>query len=156
MKDELSIVSTATEVQGQEMMIIMKHVNLSVQGDRAARQGQSEQGEDRESTMRNTSQRKLQPVPKHPRTDAVVQQGQAHGMATRRKQSRTSRTSRDREHQLGHATPAQTASANGSILTERNRYTRHEHRRSSSHHRDRCGSFPSAADGAAAVPDNIR
>ena len=28
----------------------MKHVNLTVQGDRAVRQGQSEQGEDREST----------------------------------------------------------------------------------------------------------
>ena len=34
LNDELSIVSTATEVQGQEMMI-MKHVNPTVQGDRA-------------------------------------------------------------------------------------------------------------------------
>ena len=43
-------------------------------------------------TLRNTSQRKLQPVPKHPRTDAVVQQGQADGMAIRREQlPRTSR-----------------------------------------------------------------
>ena len=43
LKDELSIVSTATEVQGQEMtMMIMKHVNLTVQGDKAVRQGQSE------------------------------------------------------------------------------------------------------------------
>ena len=37
LKDELYIVSTATEVQRQEMMIIMKHVNLTVQGDRAVR-----------------------------------------------------------------------------------------------------------------------
>ena len=47
LKDEFSIVSTATGVQGQEMMI-MKHVNLTVQGDRAVPPGQSEQGEDRE------------------------------------------------------------------------------------------------------------
>ena len=50
------------EVQGQEMMMIMKHVNLTVHGDRAVRRVQSEQGEDPESThsstMRNTSQRK--------------------------------------------------------------------------------------------------
>ena len=62
LKDELSIVSTATEVQGQEMMMIVKHVNLTVQGDRAARQGQSEQGKDRESTTAvrcETSQRKV-------------------------------------------------------------------------------------------------
>ena len=49
LNDELFIVSTATEIQGQEMMI-MKHVNFKVQGDRAVRQGQNEQGEDREST----------------------------------------------------------------------------------------------------------
>ena len=37
LKDELSIVSTATEVKGQEMMMmIMKHVNLTVQGDRGS------------------------------------------------------------------------------------------------------------------------
>ena len=51
LKDELSIVSTATEVQGQEKMMIMKHLNRTVQGDREVpRQGRSEQGEDREST----------------------------------------------------------------------------------------------------------
>ena len=33
LKDEFSIVSTATEVQGQEMMMIMTHVNLTVQGE---------------------------------------------------------------------------------------------------------------------------
>ena len=49
LNDELFIVSTATEIQGQEMMI-MKHVNFKVQGDRAVRQGHNEQGEDREST----------------------------------------------------------------------------------------------------------
>ena len=59
--------------------MIMKHVNLTVLGDRAvSRQGRSEQGEDRESTTAvqcETSHReKLQPVPKHLRTDAVVQQ----------------------------------------------------------------------------------
>ena len=32
------------------IMMIMKHVNLTVQGDRAVRQGHGEQGEDREST----------------------------------------------------------------------------------------------------------
>ena len=90
LKEELSIISTATEIPGQEMMIIVKHVNLTVQGDREVpRQRRSEQGEDRESTTAvrcETSHRgKLQPVPKHPRTDAV-QQGQADGMAIRRKQ----------------------------------------------------------------------
>ena len=50
LNDELSIVSTATEIQGQETMMIMKHANLAVQGDRAVRLRQSEQGEDREST----------------------------------------------------------------------------------------------------------
>ena len=50
LKDELSTVSTATEIQGQEMMMIMKHVNLAVHGDRAVRLGQREQGEDRENT----------------------------------------------------------------------------------------------------------
>ena len=92
LKDELSIVSTVTEVQGQEMtMMTMKHVNLTVQGDREVpRQGRSEQGEDRENTTTvrcETPHRgKLQPVPKHPKTDAVVQQGQADGMAIRSKQ----------------------------------------------------------------------
>ena len=50
LKDELSIVSTATEVQEQAMMMIMKHANLTVQGDTAVRQGRSEPFEDREST----------------------------------------------------------------------------------------------------------
>ena len=36
--------------EGQEMMMIMKHMNRTVQGDRAPRLGQSEPGEDREST----------------------------------------------------------------------------------------------------------
>ena len=34
LKDQLSIIRTATEIQGQEMMMFMKHVNLTVQGDR--------------------------------------------------------------------------------------------------------------------------
>ena len=34
-KNELSIISTAMEVKGQKMMPIMKHVNLTVQGDRS-------------------------------------------------------------------------------------------------------------------------
>ena len=42
-----------------------------------------------------------------------------------------------------------------SFPAEGNRHTEHEQRRNSSHHRNRCGSFSSAADGAA-VPDNIR
>ena len=101
LKHEFSIVSTATEVQGQEMMMIMKHVNLTVQGGRAVQQERSEQGEDRESTSAvrcETHHRgKLQPVPKHPRTDAVVQQAQADGMAIVRKLlPRTSRTRQPR------------------------------------------------------------
>ena len=35
-KNELSIISTAMEVKGQKMMPIMKHVNLTVQGDRSS------------------------------------------------------------------------------------------------------------------------
>ena len=114
LKDELSIVSTATEVQGQETMMIMKHVNLTFQGDREVpRQGRSEQGEDRENTTAvrcETPHRgKLQPVPKHPKTEAVVQQGQADGMAgaNNNREHRFNRScyreqgSRGREHQLG-------------------------------------------------------
>ena len=64
LKDELSIASTATEVHGQEMMMIMMHVNFEAQGDRAVRQGRSEQGgEHHSSTMRNTSQRKAAASP---------------------------------------------------------------------------------------------
>ena len=76
LKGELSIVSTATAVQGQEMMIIMKHVNCTVQGDRAVRLGQREQGEDRENNAKHITEESCsQPVPKHPRNDAVVQHG---------------------------------------------------------------------------------
>ena len=35
-KNELSIISTAMEVKGQKIMPIMKHVNLTVQGDRSS------------------------------------------------------------------------------------------------------------------------
>ena len=74
----------------KDELSIRKHVNLTVQGDRAVRQGRSEQGEDRENTTAvqcETHHRgKLQPVPKHPRTDAVVQQEQADGRTIRRKQ----------------------------------------------------------------------
>ena len=115
LKDELSIVSTATEVQGQEMMMIMKHVNLIFQGDREVpRQGRSEQGEDRENTTAvrcETPHRgKLQPVPKHPRTDAVVQQGKQMvwpSGGNNYREHRFNRSchreqgSRGREHQLG-------------------------------------------------------
>ena len=76
LKDELFIVSTATEVQGQEMMMFMKHVNFTVQGDRAVRLGQREQGEDRENSAKHITEESCsQPVPKHPRNDAVVQHG---------------------------------------------------------------------------------
>ena len=35
-ENELSIISTAMEVKGQKMMPILKHVNLTVQGDRSS------------------------------------------------------------------------------------------------------------------------
>ena len=35
LKNELSIISTAIEVKGKKMMPTMKHVNLTVQGDRS-------------------------------------------------------------------------------------------------------------------------
>ena len=35
MKDKLSITSTETEIQGQEVMLIMKYVNFTAQGDRS-------------------------------------------------------------------------------------------------------------------------
>ena len=66
LKDELPIASTTTEVQGLEMMMIMKHVNLTVQGDSTVRQGRNKQGEDRESTTAVRSEThhrgKLQPA----------------------------------------------------------------------------------------------
>ena len=102
LKDAFSIISTATEIQGQEVVKILKHVYTTVQGDREVpRQGRSEQGEDRESTAAERCETphrgNLQPVPKHPRTDAIVQQGQADGMAIRRRQlPQTSRTSQPR------------------------------------------------------------
>ena len=34
LKDELSIINTATEIQGQEVMMTMKHVDFTIQGDR--------------------------------------------------------------------------------------------------------------------------
>ena len=49
-KNELSIISTAMEVKGQEMILIREHVNLTVQGGtEVPRQGRSERVEDRES-----------------------------------------------------------------------------------------------------------
>ena len=90
-------IRTVTQVRGQEM--IMQHLNFTVQGDRTVRQGPRKQCEDPEShlsTMRNTSQRNLQLVPKHPRTDVVVQQVQADGIIRRRQLSRTSRTRQPR------------------------------------------------------------
>ena len=51
-------------------MMIMKHVNLTVQGDREVpKQGRSEQGEDRESirAVQCETSGKLQPFPNHPR-----------------------------------------------------------------------------------------
>ena len=129
-------------------MMIMKHVNLTVQGDREVRQGQSEQGRrsrmHHSRTLRNTSQRKLQAVPKHPRTDAVVQQGQADGMAIRREQ--LPRTSRTRQ-------PRSRASARGHQCKWLNSCRRKStHRKAPLTTRDRYGWFSSAADGAAAVP----
>ena len=51
LKNERSIISTAMEVKGQEMMLIRKHANLTVQrGREVTRQGRSERVEDREST----------------------------------------------------------------------------------------------------------
>ena len=51
LKNEHSIIRTAMDVKGQEMMLIRKHVNLTVQGGREVpRQERSERVEDREST----------------------------------------------------------------------------------------------------------
>ena len=63
-----SIISTETEIHGHEVMLIMKHVNLTVQGSREVpRQGRSEQGQDRRSTTavpyEATSQRKAAASP---------------------------------------------------------------------------------------------
>ena len=61
LKDEFSIVSTATEIQGQEMMMIMKHVNLSPGRQRSTTRTKGTRlrsGEHHSSTMRNTPQRK--------------------------------------------------------------------------------------------------
>ena len=119
-----------------------------------------------------------QPVPKHPRTDADIQQWQTYGMAIRGK------TTIFYKLKLGEVvttiptidfnvetveyknlsftlrvvggpdlanamTAAQVTDAEG------NRHTEHEQRRSGSHHKNRRGSFSSAAD-SAAVADNIR
>ena len=145
--------------------MIMKHS----QGDIAARHGQSEQGEDRESTSAVhcethhrescSSFRSIQePMQLSSRGKQMVWPSRQDKYREHRE-----RDSRGREHQFEHC--AQAASANGSILAEGNRHTGHAHRRSSSHHRDRCVSFSSAAHGAAdvpaagpaaAVPDNIQ
>ena len=58
--------------------MIMKHVILTVQGDRAVRQG-----EDRGEPQQH-HRGKLQPA--RPRTDADVQQEQTDGMAIREEQ----------------------------------------------------------------------
>ena len=156
LKVELSVVSTATEVQGQEMIMIMKYVNLTVQGERAVRQGQSEQGQDRESTTavhcethhrESCSQNRSiqEPMQLSSRGKQMVWPSGGHNYREHRE-----RDSRAREHQLGHGIWALTAGANGSILAEGNRHTGHEHHRGSSH-RDRCGSFSSAADGRSRI-----
>ena len=108
LKDELSIVSTATEVQGQETMMIMKHVNLTVQGDRAVRQGQSEQGEDLENTTAEhyeTHQREScsqsryiqESMQLSSRGKQMVWPSGGNSYREHREQD-----SRGREHQLGH------------------------------------------------------
>ena len=85
------------------MMMIMKHVNLSVQRNISKYPDKDEVNkakiEKKKTAVQcETSHReKLQPIPKHPRTDAVVQQKQADGKAIRKRQlPRTSRTRQPR------------------------------------------------------------
>ena len=103
LKDELFTVSTATEVQGQEMMII-KDVNLTVQRDRAVRQGHS----DRESTTVvkcETHQREScsqsrsiqEPMQLSSRGKQMVRPSGGDNYREHRE-----RDSRGRERQLGH------------------------------------------------------
>ena len=108
LKDELSIVSKATEVQGQMMMMIMKYLNLTVQGERTVRKGQSEQGEDRETTTAvqcethhrescSQSRSIQEPMQLSSRGKQMVWTSGGHIYREHRE-----RDSRDREHQLGH------------------------------------------------------
>ena len=125
LKDELSIISTATEIQGQETMMIMKHMNLTVQG-------QMYRDKDEVNKV------KIEKAPHQYNAEHLTEESCSHAVWP---------SGRDNyhEHRERDSRGRETVSTNGSILAEGNRHTEHEHRRSSSHHRDRGGNFSGAA-----------
>ena len=125
LKDELSIVSTATEVQGQEMMI-MKHVSQS---------REREKYRDKDEASWNRC-----------RCPAGASRWYGHQEET---------TTANIENKT-----AEVGSTSSDVASERRQKVQMaqflqkeiDTQNSRSHHRDRCDSFSSAADGAAAVP----
>ena len=171
LEDELSIVSTATEVQGYEMMI-MKHVNFTVQVDRAVpRQGRSEQGEDRESTAVRCETHHRGKAAASP--DASKNRCSCPAGASRRYGNQEGTVSENIENKTAEVGSISSDMASGcrqpgqvaQFLEKEIDSQNTKRRRSSSRHRDRCGSFSGAAGPtptvpaaglAVAVPDNIR
>ena len=173
LKDEFSIISTETEIQGQEVILIMKHVKVTVQGEKyqdkdevnkAKIEGAPQQYIAKHFIEESCSQSRSihEPMELSSRCTQVVWPSGGNNCRQHpfNKSCYLEQGSQGREQDFRKSEAelsyiVETLQIEISILEEGNRHTEHEQRGNSSLYRDRCCSLSSAADGAA-VPGNIQ